>query len=204
MPGVRRSRPRHRRHLRWHRRWWPAAVLVIVTAAALPVTGAGYTGTTSTPVNTFTAGTVVVSASAPAGRVFAITNAIPGTVGTTCVITAYTGTAPATVKMYFTSVAGTLGAYLVAQVQSGTGAQTDCSDFGSSATLYNGSAPATGGPTLGPYLAAHTGWSSGDGAWAVSGPATRAWRFDLLLPNTAGDAAAGLGLTFTATWEAQT
>ncbi|MFB9339519.1 hypothetical protein [Actinoplanes octamycinicus] len=131
-----------------------------------------------------------------------MSNAIPGSYGAACVITSYTGTAPATVKMYFPTVTGTLGNYLVARVQSGTGTQTDCSDFGSPTTLYNAAAPAAGGPLLATYLAAHTGWSTGDGAWPVTGPATRAWKFEYLL--TSDDNAQNSSLSFTATWEAQT
>ncbi|BCJ40347.1 hypothetical protein GCM10010168_32060 [Actinoplanes ianthinogenes] len=175
---------------------------LVAAVAALPVADAAYTATTSTPVNTFTAGTVALSAAAPAGKVFSVANAIPGSYGASCVITTYTGTAPATVRLYFTGVSGTLGNYLVARVQSGTGTQTDCSDFTSPTTLYNASAPAAGGPTLAAYLAAHTGWATGDGAWPVTGPATRAWKFEYLLIGD--DNAQNSTLSFTAVWEAQT
>ncbi|MFC4065426.1 hypothetical protein [Actinoplanes subglobosus] len=163
----------------------------------LPMVDAAYVMTTSSELNSLTAGTVAITASAPGNQVFAVTGAIPGSNPVTCVITEYTGSVPAAVRMYFTTVTGGLAAKLIARVHYGTGTQTDCGDFSSGTALYN----ASGTSTLDTYLAAHTDWTSGDGAWSATQNASRAWRFELLLPSD--DTAAGLSSTFTAVWEAR-
>ncbi|MEV4278302.1 hypothetical protein [Actinoplanes xinjiangensis] len=177
---------------------WPhALVLVAVAGLQLPLVDAAYVRTTSSAGNTFTAGTVAITAAAPGSKVFAVTDVIPGSNPVTCVITQYTGSVPATVRMYFPTVAGALPAKLIARVHHGTGTQTDCGDFSSAGVLYN----ASGTLKLDAYLAAHTDWTTGDGAWAATQNATRTWRFELLLPGD--DTAAGLSGTFTAVWEAR-
>lgn len=176
---------------------WPhVLVLAAVAVLQLPMVDAAYTMTTASDVNSLTAGNVAITASAPGNKVFAVTDAIPGSNPVTCVITQYTGSVPATVRMYFTAVTGGLGAKLIARVHQGTGTQTGCGDFSGTA-LYN----AAGTSKLDPYLAAHTDWASGDGSWSATTGATQAWRFELLMPSD--DTAAGLGSSFTAVWEAR-
>ncbi|GIF36944.1 hypothetical protein [Actinoplanes xinjiangensis] len=178
-------------------RWPHALVLAAVAGLQVPLVDAAYVRTTSSAGNSFTAGTVAITAAAPGSKVFAVTDAIPGSNPVTCVITQYTGSIPATVRMYFPAVGGGLPAKLIARVHYGTGTQTDCGDFSSAGVLYN----ASGTLKLDAYLAAHTDWATGDGAWAATQSDTRAWRFELLLPSD--DTAAGLSGTFTAVWEAR-
>jgi hypothetical protein len=177
---------------------WPhALVLAAVAGLQMPLVDAAYVMTTSSGANSFTAGTVAITASAPGSMVFSVSGAIPGSNPITCVITQYTGSIPATVRMYFPTVTGGLAAKIIARVHYGTGAQTDCGDFSSGTALYN----ASGTSKLDTYLAAHTDWATGHGSWSATQNATRAWRFELLLPSD--DTAAGLSSTFTAMWEAR-
>ncbi|WP_433790307.1 hypothetical protein [Actinoplanes sp. CA-252034] len=172
-------------------------MLAAVAGLQLPLVDAAFVKTTSSDANSFTAGSVAITADAPGSKVFAVTGAIPGSNPVTCVITQYTGSIPATVRMFFPAVSGGLGAKLIARVRYGTGTQTDCGDFSSAGVLYN----ASGTLKLDAYLSAHTDWATGDGSWAATQNATRAWRFELLLPSD--DTATGLTSTFTAVWEAR-
>ncbi|MEU4623763.1 hypothetical protein AB0G04_27805 [Actinoplanes sp. NPDC023801] len=177
---------------------WPhALVLAAVAGLQLLLVDAAYVVTTASSGNTFTAGTVSIGATAPGSKVFDVTGAIPGSNPITCVITQYTGSIPATVRMYFTGVSGGLAAKLIARVRHGSGTRTDCADFVAAGVLYN----AAGTLKLNDYLTAHTDWTTGDGSWPATQSDTRVWQLELLLPSD--DTAAGLSAAFTAVWEAQ-
>ena len=54
-----------------------------------------------------------------------------------CIKITYSGSLPATVKVYRGSLSGTLGTYLDLTVTKGSGNQEDCSDFVAGSTVYN-------------------------------------------------------------------
>ncbi|MEV6344728.1 hypothetical protein [Actinoplanes sp. NPDC051851] len=197
----RHSRPPPRRA--WRRVCLCATAAVLAVAAAqLRPAGARFTARTSNTGDALSAGTVVLSGTIPAsGTLFTVTGAIPGSTAITCVITAYTGSLPATVRMYVPTATGTLGSYTVFRLQIGTGSNTDCSDFSATSTLYNTTGMRAGAYTLASFITASNTWATGVGGWAATTNTTRTWKLEWIVQSD--DAAQSQSTSFTARWEAQ-
>jgi hypothetical protein len=88
------------------------------------VAGAGtlstLNATTANPGNSFASGTVAVSDNDAGTAVMSIAAGKPTSTATGCVLVTYTGTLPATVRMYATTTGTGLGAYLDLKVTRGT------------------------------------------------------------------------------------
>jgi hypothetical protein len=202
-PGaVGRHSRRPQRRL-WRRlRWYAAATAVAVAVTHLRPADARFTATTSNNGNAMSSGTVVLTGSAATGsQFFTVTNGIPGSTAFACVITTYVGTLPATVRMYIPAVTGGLASYMIFRVQSGTGSNTDCSDFTATATPYNSTGMRASTQTLANFASTASTWSTGVGSWSVTTNATKTWRLEWIIQSD--DAAQGQAATFTARWEAQ-
>ena len=160
---------------------------------------AAFTSTTSVASNSFAGGTVTLSSNSASTPVYSLTARAPGNVGERCIRVTYSGSLTSNVHLYrssFTSGTG-LDSYLTFTVARGTGAQNDCSDFASAATIYSGTL--NGFPTT--YAAglslvnasASTNWAQND---AVT------YRITATLQNDV--AAQGLTTgTHSFTWEAR-
>ncbi len=181
--------------------WYAAATALAVAAAQLRPADARFTATTSNNGNTLVAGTVVLSGTVSGSKLFDVPNAIPGSTAITCVITTYTGSLPATVRMYVPSVTGTLGSYMVFRLQVGTGSNTNCSDFSATSTLYNSTGMRTASKTLAAFIIASGTFATGVGNWSVTTNATRTWKLEWIVQSD--NAAQGQSTAFTARWEAQ-
>jgi hypothetical protein len=135
------------------------------------------------------------------GKLFQVTDAIPGSTAMICVVTTYIGSLPATVRMYVPSSTGTLGSSMVFRLQSGTGSSSDCSDFTASSTLWNNVGMRASAQTLAAFIGACNSWNTGVGTWSVSTGATRTWKFEWIVQSD--DAAQGQTVSFAPRWEAQ-
>jgi hypothetical protein len=199
---VGRHSRRPQRRLRRRRCWYAAAAILAVAATHLRPADARFTATTSNTGNTLTTGTVVLTGTAATGsQFFTVSNAIPGSTAITCVITTYTGSLPATVRMYVPSATGTLSSYMVFRLQVGTGTNTDCSDFTATTTLYNTTGMRAASQTLAAFITASNTWANGVGAWSATTNTTRTWKLEWIVQST--DAAQSQTTSFQPRWEAQ-
>jgi hypothetical protein len=175
------------------------SVLVIAALGGLAAFGAfsAFSDTTSNPNNSFAAGTVSIGNNATS-PLYSVSNGKPGTTSTNrCIKITYSGSLPATVKMYRSALSGTLGQYLDLTVTKGTGSQEDCSDFAAGASAYSGTLQAfaadwTSGLAV-TNAANSATWSNGD---------TVTYRFSAVIQDN--NAAKGLDTgSHSFTWEAR-
>jgi hypothetical protein len=120
------------------------AALVVLAAAALVghATRAAYTGSTASPGNSFSAGTVVVADDDAGAAVVSLSSALPGDgdVATGCVRVTSSGSLGTTVRLYGT-VTGSLADHLSLVVTRGAQAGSSfpsCAGFTPDATDYSG------------------------------------------------------------------
>ena len=175
------------------------SVLVVAALGGLAAFGAfsAFSDSTSNPNNSFAAGTVTIGNNATS-PLYSVSNGKPGAASTNrCIKITYSGSLPATVKVYRSTLSGTLGQYLDLTVTKGTGSQEDCSDFVAGASVYTG--------TLQSFA---TDWSTGlaltnasnSAAWSNGDAVT--YRFSAVIQDN--NAAKGLNTgTHSFTWEAQ-
>ena len=172
----------------------------LVTGAVLVwnASDATFTATTSSGVSSWSAGSVAVADDDASTAMFALSNLIPGSTGSRCVVVTYTGSVAASVRLYATagSSAGTLGGYLDLVVEQGTGGSFTggCGAFTPGATLYSG--------TLAGFAAGATSFAAGLGTFAPTGSGQAAvYRFTYTLQddNAAQGRSGALGFT----WEAR-
>ena len=175
------------------------SILVVAALGGLAAFGAfsAFSDTTSNANNDFAAGTVTIgnNASSP---LYSVSNGKPGTASADhCIKITYSGSLPATVKLYRGSLSGTLGQYLDVTVTKGTGNQENCSDFSAGASAYSGTLQSLG-TDFGTGTALTNGsnsatWSNGD---AVT------YKFSAVIQDN--NAAKGLNTgTHSFTWEAR-
>ncbi len=175
------------------------SLLIVSALGGLAAFGAfsAFSDTTSNPNNTFAAGTVTIgnNASTP---LYSVSNGKPGAASTDhCIKITYSGSLPATVKVYRGSLSGTLGTYLDLTVTKGSGNQEDCSDFVAGSAVYNSTLGSfatdwTGGLAL-TNAANSAAWSNGD---AVT------YKFSAVIQDN--NSAKGLNTgTHSFTWEAR-
>lgn len=178
--------------------------VALATSAALVwnASYAAFSATAPTQTNTVTAGTVAIGNS-PATAILNVSGPIPGSFGETCVVTTYTGTLPADVRIYLKAadITGTLAPHLTLQVEEGAGASSSCSDFSGSATLYNTTGWRDTTKTVTAFSAAANTYATGVSRWIATTGGTRTYRFFWQLQDD--NAARSLSTTVTFTWEAQ-
>ncbi|MDX6214281.1 MAG: hypothetical protein QOF82_3368 [Frankiales bacterium] len=167
---------------------------------------AAFSGTTSNPGNSLTAGTVTLTDAANGSAMLTATGLKPGSTGTACLELTYGGNLAAATKLYVaggdltTTTPSNLAPYLTLKVDEGAGSAANCSDFVPSANDYN----PTGSTalTLTTFASSATSFANGVGAWMPAGAgATRDYRFTWTVQDN--NAAQGLNATVTFTWEAQ-
>src|SRR5215218_9471615 len=106
------------------------SLLVVAALGGLAAFGAfsAFSDTTTNTGNSFAAGSVTIGNNA-VSPLYSVSNGKPGTASTDhCIKIPYSGSLPASVKLYRSSLSGTLGTYLDLRVTKGTGSQEDCSD----------------------------------------------------------------------------
>jgi hypothetical protein len=119
-----------------------ATVAVLAGCAALAgaATWSNLNSTATNSSNLFSAGTVQLSSNSGGSAVLALANAKPGAVSTGCIQVSYTGTLPATVKLYGSGGGTGLDQYLNLVVTrgtfSGSPAAGSCTGFTADATNY--------------------------------------------------------------------
>jgi hypothetical protein len=174
------------------------SLLVVAALGGLAAFGAfsAFSDTTSNANNDFAAGTVTIGNNATS-PLYSVSNGKPGAASTNrCIKITYSGSLPATVKLYRSSLSGTLGQYLDLTVTKGTGTQEDCSDFSAGASVYSGTLQSLGtdfGSGVAVTNASNSAtWSNGD---AVT------YRFSAVIQDT--NSAKGLSTgTHSFSWEA--
>jgi hypothetical protein len=186
------------------------AVLSLFGAIAGFATFSAFSSTTSNSGNTFAAGTVYLSDNDAGSALYSVSNKKPGDTAQGCIKITYTGSLPATVKLYTSSTVGTLGSYIDMTVekgtQSGSPAFPSCTGFtpDSGGTVFSG--------TLANFASTKTAFSNGVSAFPGSQTQwntndTLVYRVTLTLQdNNAANGGSGGPLSTGShafTWEAQ-
>jgi hypothetical protein len=130
-----------------------------------------------------------------------LTGLLPGTNVDKCIDVTYTGSVDPTAVLLYVSGAPTgtgLASYLNLTIDIGpdtADAFRTCTNFTSSATLYNG--------TLSGFAGTYSSYATGLSTWdPIGSPETRTFRFRLSVQND--PAAEGLSSTFGFSWETRT
>ena len=114
-----------------------------LTAGAIVGTFAAFSSTTSNSGNSFAAGTVTLSDNDSNSAMLALTAGKPGDSDTSCIRVSYTGSLPASVRLYGATTGTGLDAYLNVTVTRGTISGTptfdSCTGFTADSTDYLGS-----------------------------------------------------------------
>ena len=175
------------------------SLLIVAALGGLAAFGAfsAFSDTTSNPNNSFAAGTVTIGNNA-ASPLYSVSNGKPGAASADhCIKITYSGSLGANVRVYRSTLSGTLGSYLDVSVTKGTGNQEDCSDFSGATSVYSG--------TLSAFA---TDWTSGLSLTNGSGSATWSngdavtYKFSAVIQDN--NAAKGLNTgTHSFTWEAR-
>jgi hypothetical protein len=119
------------------------SVLVVAVLGGLAAVGAysAFSATTSNTGNQFVTGDVSIGNNA-VSPLYNVTAGKPGVASTDhCIKVTYTGTLPATVKLYRSAFSGgstpNLSTFVTLNVTKGTGTQEDCSDFSGATSVYS-------------------------------------------------------------------
>jgi hypothetical protein len=167
---------------------------------------AAFSGTTSNPANSWTAGTVKLTDAANGSALLSATGLKPGSTGTAYIELTYGGSLAAATKLYVaggdltTTTPSNLAQYLTLKVDEGVGSAANCSDFVATVNDYNPTGSTA--QTLATFASSATSFANGVGAWAPAGNgATKNYRFTWTVQDN--NAAQGLNATVTFTWEAQ-
>jgi hypothetical protein len=174
-----------------------SAVLGMLLSAALVwgASDAAFKGSTQNGAGNWSAGTVVLGDDDSNGVMFNLSGIQPGDTGQRCITVTYTGTLPtAGARLYVGALTGTLGPYVTATVEQGTGGSFgSCAGFAMETTTT---------ATLSSLAGTYTSFGTGFGTWAPTGSGqSRTYRisWNLAWDNNAANRTAGLTLT----WEAQ-
>jgi len=158
------------RRVRWLRARRPSrprllatavAILAVLALLATKPTWSAFSGTTSNPGNTTTAGTVTLTDNDSGTAIFNLTNLVPGDTDSGCLQVTYSGTLPALLRLYHTST-GSLASALDLTITRGTissGSFDDCSGFVADTVNYQGLG--AGIIYAGTLAALGTTWSGG-------------------------------------------
>ena len=178
----------------------PASVLLGVVVSAglvLQSTEAAFTATTSNNANGWTSGSVVLGADDGGTALFTATGLVPGSTGTRCIKVTYSGTITASaLRLYATSVTGSLAGYVDFTIEKGsgvgnTGSFGSCAGF-SGSTIYSGTASAL--PTT---------FATGVGSFSPTTGQFAVYRFTYTVQAGTPSAQQGQNATVTFRWEAQ-
>jgi hypothetical protein len=176
--------------------------LVLTSTLVLRTTQAVFSGTTTTPTNSWTTGGAAITNDHTATAIYSTANdgtLTGGQVVQRCVVVTYNGntTTGTSVKLYGTASTG-LPSYLNLTIEQGsgtTGAVGSCTGFTASSTIYSSG-------TVAAFASADTNFATGAGSWSPSTTgATMTYRFTITVQNVA--AAQNATATGTFTWEAQ-
>jgi hypothetical protein len=179
-----------------------AFALTFIVIAVLVVTSsrAAFVAQNDNTANQVTSASIALGDNDSGASMFNLSNLLPAAPEERCIDVTYTGSAnPMPVLLYATAApTGTLAPYLDLVVEIGTDATPafgDCTGFGASSTLYNG--------TLQGFWTAHGSYATGRATWdpAVTGE-VRTFRFTVTVQNVA--AAANKTSTFGFSWETRT
>jgi hypothetical protein len=195
--------------------WAGGAVLLLSLASAvMGWTWSMFTAEHEAGTNSFATGTVVIGDNDGSTAILAITGGLPGAFDEGCITIDYSGTVPATVKLYGSQTAASapsLAQYLDLRITRGTfGAAPSfdaCGTFTADGTNYVGAGNGViYNGTLANFDATHSDYSSGLTDPAASAEIwttgeTHVYQIRVTVQNNA--AAAGLNVTQTFGWEAQ-
>ena len=175
-----------------------------IAVASGRITFAAFSRTTQDPANSIASGTVTIADNDAGTFMWNVTNQLPTSAAIVrCIRVTYTGSVPATVRLYTLTAASPLDPYLNGTVEKGSMPATttypNCTGFVSEATIFpTGSLQAFKSARNGwangisAFPGAHTAWNAGD---------TLVYRFTVQLQNVF--AAQGLTGSVDLTWEAQ-
>jgi hypothetical protein len=181
------------------------ALVLGVWSVAGESTWAALSGTTQNSGNTFSAGTVTLTDNDAAGSMFTFTNQKPGVTSNSCIKVTYTGSVTTSaLKLYASTVTGTMAPYLNVTVTKGTDSSpsfSGCTNFTPDATNYSGlGAGVLFNGTLSTYPTTYAaGLSDPNSAWTNNTSAS--YKFTVSVADT--DAIQGLSSAATFTWEAR-
>jgi hypothetical protein len=143
------------------------STLIVAVLGGLAAFGAfsAFSATTSNDNNQFATGSVAIGNNA-VSPLYSVSAGKPGTPSADhCIKITYTGSLPASVKLYRSAFTGgttpNLAPYITVSVTKGTGSQENCSDFSGSTSVYNGLLSSFG-----------TDWSTGLAVTNASNSAT--------------------------------
>jgi len=186
------------------------SILVVALLGATVGVGtwAAFSATTDNSGNTFSTGTVALSDNDSGAAMLTLTGAKPGDSDTGCIRVTYSGSLPATVRLYGTTAGTGLDPYLTLTVTRGTissGSFDSCANFTADAAdyvgagagvLYSGSLQgfpdSYGAGLVDPTSASPESWTSGE---------EHAYRFTVTVQDN--NAAQGKTATQTFIWEAR-
>ena len=191
-----------------------ALLLVSLASAAMGWTWSLFTSTRDTGSNSFATGTVIIGDNDASAAILAISGGMPGDFDEGCITITYSGTLPATVKLYGTQTAAStpsLAQYLDLRITRGTFSSAPsfdaCSTFTPDATDYLGAGNGViYDGTLANFDTTHTGFGNGltdPSASAEVWTASESHVYKVRVTVQNNNAAAGLNATQTFSWEAQ-
>ena len=185
-----------------------ALVLGLIGVVAGLGTWSAFSSTTSNSGNSFTAGTVSISDDDAGSAMFSLTGLKPGDSASKCIVVTYTGSLPATVRLYGTTAGTGLDQYLDLTVTRGTISSANfpsCGNFSADSTDYIGAGAGVvfNGTLQGyadDYASALVDPTSGSPrTWTTN--EAHSYRFQVTVEDQSG--AQGKSATQTFTWEAR-
>jgi hypothetical protein len=191
-----------------------ALLMVSLASAVMGWTWSMFTATRDAGTNEFATGTVIIGDNDGGTAILGISGGLPGAFDEGCITIDYTGTVPATVRLYGSQTAASspsLAQYLDLRITRGTFSSPPsfdaCGTFTPDGTDYVGAGNGViFNGTLANFDAAHTDYASG-----LTDPSTSAeiWTtaeshvYQVRVTVQNNPAAAGLNVTQTFGWEAQ-
>jgi hypothetical protein len=178
-----------------------AAGLLVASTMVWKASTAAFTATTTNGVNTFSAGTVVLTDNDSTNVLFNVGALAPGASGSACIRVTYNGTLTSDVRLYASGLSATnaIDTYLNLQVEDGGFSSLptfpSCTNFVAGATIFNSTLNSFGGKTT---------WAAGVGSWTPTGAGqTTDYRFTYTLSSSAPNGVQGSTASLSFVWEAQ-
>ena len=185
---------------RWRSRAVVAGVLcaaLITSSLVMQRTRAAFLATSGNAGDAWAAGTVVIGDDDSGSALFSTTGLLPGSTGQKCLVVSYTGSLTAPVKLYATSISGSLAPYVDLTIEEGTGGTFSggCTGF-SGASVYSG--------TVTGFGTASSSYGTGVGSFAPTGSGqSKVYRITYTINTTAPDGVQGASASATLTWESR-